>query len=172
VREALYGDYLVLQKPDGQCKEPNVPAAFIEHVLVSCGKPAVVLPKGAAIHQLPRTVAIAWTETREAARAVAGAMPFLRDAMKVHIIGCGDDAYGAVPALAGRLEAHGVPVEQHYLEGAGTHAGHAVIERATRLGVDLLVLGGYGHGPTRELLVGGVSRTVLDTMPLPVLMAH
>jgi hypothetical protein len=101
VRQALYGDYLVLQRPDGQSEEPNVPAAFIEHVLMYSGKPALVLPQGEAIHQLPRTVAMAWTETREAALAVASAMPFLRDARKVHIMGCGEDAYVAVPALAG-----------------------------------------------------------------------
>ena len=172
VRQALYSDYLVLQQPDWQDAQPNVPSTFIEHVLVHSGKPAFVLPRGTAILQLPRTVAIAWTETREAARAVASAMPFLRDARKVHVMGRGEDACSEVPALAGRLEEQGVHVELHYLEGAGAHAGHAVAERATGLGADLLVMGSYGHGPTRELLVGGVFRTVLARMPLPVLMAH
>ena len=37
---------------------------------------------------------------------------------------------------------------------------------------DLLVLGAYGHSRFRETLLGGVTRTVLESMTVPVLMAH
>lgn len=169
VRQALYCDYLVLQQPDWTNTTPEVPTTFIEHVLVHSGKAAFVLPHGTGMHRLPNTVAIAWTETREAARAVAGAMPFLRKARNIHIMGCGEDADSAVPALAKRLQEQGLHAQEHCLEG---DAVQSLVEHAKKFGADLLVMGSYGHGPTRELLVGGVSRTVLDNMPLPVLMVH
>ena len=50
--------------------------------------------------------------------------------------------------------------------------GNDLLSRASDLGADLLVMGCYGHSRVREWILGGVSRTVLNSMTLPVLMAN
>jgi nucleotide-binding universal stress UspA family protein len=50
--------------------------------------------------------------------------------------------------------------------------GEWLLDRAAELGSDLIVMGGYGHARMRELVLGGVTRTVLRAMTVPVFMAH
>ena len=171
-REALYADYLVLQRPDRLNHVAGVSASFVDHVLVRSGRPAVVLPPRGVLRQMPRTVAIAWTESPAAARALASAMPLLREARNVHIIGCGEGAYSSVAGLAARLEAQGSVPRSHILEDAGSDLGIPLLNCAARLGADLLVMGCFGHSQTRERVLGGASRTALDRAPMPLLVAH
>jgi nucleotide-binding universal stress UspA family protein len=172
VRQALYADYLVLQQPDLLNDHSGVPAGFVDHVLVRSGKPAIVLPQTGIVRAVPRTVAIAWSETREAAHAVTCAMPLLMQAEAIHIIGFGEESRASVAALSSRLRARRLEAKLHYLEDEGAGIGRLLLDRATEVGADLMVMGCYGHSQTRELILGGVTRTVLDTMTLPLLMAH
>jgi nucleotide-binding universal stress UspA family protein len=171
-RQALYADYLVLQQPDLLDDKSGVPAGFVDHVLVNSGKPAIVIPQTGIIRPVPHSIAIAWSETREAAHAVTCAMPLLLQAQKIHIIGYGDEAHASTAALASRLKARRLDPKLHYLEDDGAGIGHPLLERAVEVGADMLVMGCYGHSQTREMILGGVTRTVLDAMKLPVLMAH
>lgn len=171
-REALYADYLVLQRPDNLNDVSGVSPSFIDHMLVRTGRPALVLPPRGVIRHIPRTVAIAWTESPAAARAVAIAMPLLRMATSVHIIGCGEQAYSSVASLAARLEAQGAMSRSHVLQDAGTDVGTSLLNCASRQGAELLVMGCFGHSQTRERVLGGASRVALDRAAVPLLMAH
>ena len=172
VRQALYADYLVLQQPDLLNDHSGVPTGFVDHVLVKSGKPAIVLPQSGIVRPVPRTVAIAWSETREAAHAVTCAMPLLRQAEAIHIIGHGPNAQASVAALASRLKAQRLEPRLHHLDEGGADIGRALLQLAAEVRADLLVMGCYGHSEARELMLGGVTRTVLDAMTLPLLMAH
>ena len=70
------------------------------------------------------------------------------------------------------LRQHGVVVARHHSGGVPSHPGAALLRLAADVGADLLAMGCYGHSRARELVFGGASRTVLDDMRLPVLMAH
>ena len=96
----------------------------------------------------------------------------MRKASRVHILGHGEHAPAAVAALASRLRAQGLDPQAHCLDETGSGLGAVLTGRAVELGADLLVMGCYGHSPTRERILGGTTRLVLDTMRLPVLMAH
>jgi len=50
--------------------------------------------------------------------------------------------------------------------------GDALLSRVDKLGSDLLVMGAYGHTRWKELVLGGVTQTMLGSMPVPVLMSH
>lgn len=107
--------------------------------------------------------------------ALAAALALLRGARRIDLTA---EADAELPgAGAGEVEAylrlHGVEaaVERHAGLPADA-AGEGLLSLCVSVGADLLVMGCYGHGRVRELVLGGASRTVLASMTVPVLMAH
>lgn len=147
--------------------------ATMETALLSSGRPILLAPKVLPA-EIGRTVAVAWNGGIESARAVAGALPFLRSADRVHVLTA---ETSVTQAAAGRriaeyLAWHGVNPELTIVKPGSDPVGQAVTAKAAELGVDLLVMGGYGHSRMREMILGGVTRYVLNHAGLPVLMAH
>jgi nucleotide-binding universal stress UspA family protein len=170
VEQALFADLLVMGQHDrSQPWEAGTPADFVESVLVTSGKPALVLPYVGRFETLAESVLLAWKPTREAAHALAAALPLLRRARALHVVGTVDEER---PRLAACLARHGVAAAVHHHAPLGEQAGELLLSLASELGADLLVMGCYGHSRARELVLGGASRTVLQSMTLPVLMAH
>ena len=176
-RQALYADLLVLGQHD-RADEASaaVPPDFVESVLASSGKPAVVVPYVGWSGEIGTSVAIAWKETPEAARAVTAAMPFLQKASRVHVLTWGDETEPLVGGHALDLDAYlrlyGVSAAWHRGGREPAAIGELLLSRTFDLGADLLVMGCYGHGRAREWILGGATRTILQSMTLPVLMAH
>jgi len=176
-QQALYADLLVLGQHD-----PNdgawsgVAFDFVESVLAMSGKPAVVLPYEDALDKVGDNIVIAWKPTREAARAVAAAVPLLQRARKVQVLAWPAEEAGVGGAsldLAGYLRQRGIEAVWHREGGDEPEfLGELLLSRAFDLQADLLVMGCYGHSRAREWVLGGTSRTVLRSMTLPVLMAH
>lgn len=172
-QQALYADLLVLNQPDLELGPGEAPRDFNELVLAASGKPALILPAVGPLPQAFATIAIAWKPTREAAHAVAGAMPLLQRAANVHVLAWNGAAAEAAPLdLDGYLKLHGVTARWHRRSEEPGELGDLLLSQVFDLGADLLVMGCYGHGRAREWMLGGVSRTVLRSMTLPVLMAH
>jgi nucleotide-binding universal stress UspA family protein len=181
LQQALYADLLVLGQHDpGQAGTGAgaVSAGFVERVLAGSGRPAVVVPYVGCRGTPGETVAIAWKPTRESARAVTLAMPFLRRASSVHVL-CWDgldQEESAVEGLRldldGYLRRHGVGATWHHEAPEPERLGEVLLSRLADLGADLLVMGCYGHSRAREWVLGGVSRTILRSMTVPVFMAH
>lgn len=176
VARALYADLLVLgqRQPRGD-QMPDVSADFVESVLVASGRPALVVPHIGLPETVGRTVLVAWKETREAARAVSAALPLLQAAEAVHVLIGAEDEAGARAAsesIEAWLDRHGVKPQLHRFDVAGASAGELLLSEAATRSADLLVMGCYGHARAREWMLGGASRTVLQSMTLPVLMTH
>lgn len=169
VRRAFAADLLVLGQHDPHApSSPGTPADFTEAVIIDSGRPAIVVPYVGRFADVGGTVLVAWKPTRESARALSAALPLLRLARQVHVAGWGDDPRAVEPLLL----RHGVQAQYHREGAAPRELGEILLSRAADHGADLLVMGCYGHGRARELVLGGVSRTVLDSMTLPVLLAH
>ena len=176
-QQALYADLLVLgQRNPADEAARSLPPDFVESVLLASGRPALLLPYVGWNRAVGDSVAIAWKETPEAARAVCAAMPFLQRAGRVHVLAWGEEETPRVSGDALDLERylrlHGVQVTWHREGGEPRELGELLLSRVFDLDADLLVMGCYGHGRAREWILGGVSRTILDAMTLPVLMAH
>lgn len=175
-QQSLYTDLLVLGQHDGS-DDPQAlgsPPDFLSSVVTGSGKPALVVPFAGEPGNLSK-VAIAWKPTREAARAVSGAMPLLQRADSVVVLAWGEEDQSADTSLDLKhyLRTHGVEADvQHQGPDETAHVGELLLSRACDLSVDLLVMGCYGHSRGREWLLGGVTRTVLESMTVPVLMAH
>jgi nucleotide-binding universal stress UspA family protein len=173
--QALYADLMLLGQHDR--KDPlayGVPADFVQSVLIESGKPALVVPYVGTFADVGREILVAWKPTREAARAVSAALPLLQQAQRVHVVSW--DEGGVAPAAGGSLEgylrAHAVQTHRFMQGPVPQGPGEALLSLASDVGADLLVMGCYGHTRTREFLLGGATRTVLESMTLPVLMAH
>jgi nucleotide-binding universal stress UspA family protein len=176
-RQALFADLLVLGQRDLADEDAAaVPADFVETVLLASGKPGLVIPHIGATGPIGNTVAIAWKETPESARAVAAAMPFLRRAQKVYVMRWGEEREPEIEGhgldLEQYLRAHGVDFTWDRTGADKQQIGELLLSRAFDFGADLLVMGCYGHSRAREWIMGGASRTILQSMTLPVLMVH
>lgn len=177
IRQALYADLLVLGQHDPEDSESaGVPFDFAEMVMAGSGKPALVLPYAGVAGPVGQIIAIAWKPTREAARAVAAAVPMMQRARRVHVLAWGDDeedVKGSRLDLDGYLKLRGIEPVWHRERGEEPHGiGDLLLSRSFDLEADLMVMGCYGHSRAREWVLGGTSRTILQSMTLPVLMAH
>ena len=158
---------------DGELLRPRP-----EHVALASGRPILVVPYAGNFETIGRRALIGWNATREATRAVNDAMPLLMAAEIVTVLTIdargGPDAHGEVPGadISLHLARHGVKTTIERTVSAGIPAGDVLLSRAADLGADLLVMGAYGHSRVRELLLGGATRSILQSMTVPVLMSH
>lgn len=173
VPRALYADLLVLgQRDQDDPASGELPFDFVPSVLLDSGKPALILPYAGDAVPVARTVLVAWKETREAARAVTAAMPWLQRANKVHVVAYGEGSAASLRALERYLKVNGVTVTAHSGGPEEKDVGNALLSMAADLRAEMLVMGCYGHSRAREWALGGATHTILQTMTLPVLMSH
>ena len=176
-QQAFYADLMVLGQHDpSTASSSGVPSDFAENVMTMSGKPALILPyAGMAPAVIGETVVIAWKPAREAARAVCAALPLLKRARRVVILswsGENEKVLGKRLDLRGYLRLNGVAADWLEQGDEPSALGEVLLSRCFDMGADLLVMGCYGHSRAREWVLGGTSRTVLESMTLPVLMSH
>jgi len=170
---ALTADLLFLgQRDPGDPEAFDVPAEFVASVLIGSGRPAFVVPYAGAASVAPKSVLLAWTPTRECASAVTAALPFLKGASEVHLVAEAGEDSPAPADVRQYLGLHGISRVHEHARLSGRNAGDALLSRAADCGAEMIVMGCYGHSRARELVLGGATRTVLDSMTMPVLMAH
>jgi len=173
-RRALTADLLFLgQRDPGDPEGFDVPADFVASVLIGSGRPAFVVPYAGVASVAPKSVLLAWKATRECASAATAALAFLKGASQVHLVAeHGDESQSASADVRGYLALHGISRVHEHARISGRHAGDDLLSCAADCGAELIVMGCYGHSRARELVLGGATRTVLDSMTMPVLMAH
>ena len=175
---ARYADLTILGQIDPDNEEIAMIRPRPERVALASGRPILVVPYAGNFTALAKCVLVAWNESREAARAVADAMPLLAAADAVTVLAIdpqpGWDGEGDLPVvdLAVHLARHQVNAHIERTPSAGVPVGEVLLSRAADLGADLLVMGAYGRSRARELLLGGATRTILASMTIPVLMSH
>ena len=174
IAEARFHDLVVLGRPP---EAAALSTAGIGIVLVASGRPLLVAPSKSPENIAP-TVAIAWKDGPEAARAVTAAAPLLAKADRVIVLTAneGDAKANARVVSAERVPAqfrrHGSTTEARLVVPGGRSLPEAVLDTAAACGADILVMGGYGHSRLRELVFGGLTRHVLNSSSLPVFLFH
>lgn len=147
----------------------------VGEILVGCGRPLLIAPMEAP-QTIATTVAIAWKETAEAARAVTAAMPLLKKAQKLLIFAAAEDlatkAIEEMERLASALRWDGFAPDVHCLVPEGSGVPDTVLKAAHQHKADLLVMGGYGHSRAREFVLGGFTQHALRKANLPVFLFH
>ncbi len=172
---ARYVDVTIVgqRDPDGDDEQP-----LADHLILGGGRPVLVVPFAGKFDRPIESVIVAWNASREATRAVNDALPLLRAAKNVVVLAVNPNAgpagHGEVPGadICLHLARHGVNAEAKAVKADDMHAGAALMSRAADENADLIVMGGYGRSRLRELVLGGVTKHVLDHMTVPVLMSH
>jgi nucleotide-binding universal stress UspA family protein len=149
-----------------------------ETVIFGSGRPTIVFP------QVPKrggpssfdVVGIAWDFSRPAARAVADALPILQRAKTVRVVTVTKektiDTRRSASDLARNLAHHGVEAILEEEDAAGRSIGQALEGYVTGRGIDLLVMGAYGHSRMRDFIMGGATKALVADPPVPVLLSH
>jgi nucleotide-binding universal stress UspA family protein len=170
-------DLLIVGQHQREGADPIVPPDLAVRLLIGSGRPVLAVPWAGRFDATPRTLLVAWSGTRESARALADALPMLARASTVHLLGFerphAEPGAGHASLDAARhwLGLHGVEARVHR-ETVDIDFGEAVLSRAAELGAELIVMGGYGHSRAAEFVLGGMTRKLLSSMTVPVLMSH
>jgi nucleotide-binding universal stress UspA family protein len=173
-----YADLIVLGQLDPDERQAQLLRPLPEEIALAVGRPVLVVPYAGSWEAVGRRVLIGWDASREATRAINDALPLLAGAEAVTVMAvdpaAGPAGHGDVPGadIALHLARHGVKAAIESTVSAGIGVGNALLSRASDLEADLLVMGAYGHSRIRELLLGGATRTIIESMTLPVLLSH
>lgn len=172
--QARYADLVVVSQADPEDPCSRLAPGLPGFVMLASGRPVLVVPHSAAVTGLGTRVLLAWDASLEAARAVTGALPLLRAAVQVEVaVFNPGPAHGNEPGadIALYLARHGVKA-QVSVHHSTIEVGEALLSLAADQQSDLIVMGGYGHNRVREMLLGGVTKTILRSMTVPVLLMH
>jgi nucleotide-binding universal stress UspA family protein len=172
-REARSADAFVALSPAGSLHEAE---DLIEGVLFGSGHHLLLVPDR-RLQLNHRNVIVAWNGSRESARALAEAMPYLQLARNVTIIVVDDEPPAEERALLGmdakkHLKYHGIDAILHHTAARDGDVAGTLIAEAVERDSSLIVAGGYGHSRLREWLLGGVTYKLLHRCPIPMLIAH
>ena len=162
----------------GQENEDVDNAAYSEvpdDVVISAGRPVLIVPYTGIDKTLGDRILIAWDHSRESARAVADALPFLKRASVVSVVSVDPrQEEGDIPGadIARYLSEHNIKATVTRFTDKALAVDDVLLNQAADSGADMMVMGAYGHSRLREMVLGGVTRHILDHMTVPVLMSH
>mgnify|MGYP002654496368 CR=1 FL=1 len=173
-RHGRYADLVVLGQDDPESDNAGV----LEAVLFDSGRPVLAIPFAGKFTMIGKRVLVGWNASREATRAVHDALPILAKAESTTIFLAnpkrGLGAHGDEPGadIARHLARHGLKVEVAKAVADDVSDSALLLNHASDMGADLLVMGAYGHSRLREFILGGVTRSLLREMTVPVLLSH
>jgi nucleotide-binding universal stress UspA family protein len=163
--------------------DPNDPEAYLadrypERLVLSAGGPVLVVPCTGTVDPLGPKVVVAWDGGREATRAVYDALPLMQ--LATHTVMVSIDERGeergnraCVADLLATLAKQGARVEYREIHGVeGARPGETLLSFASGFDASIIVMGAYGRSRWQELILGGMTRTVFESMRVPVLMSN
>jgi len=178
VAHALGADLVVVGQPDPDDPGYHEHRALVDTVLQECPRPVLVIPYAGAFEPEFGTVLIAWDDSVEAAHAATAALPLIKRARVVHLIRLRHPGHESAQPLQASVDRAAIWLACHGFEVQGRVAtnalpvGEALLSELADTGANLLVMGAWGRRRAVERLLGGATRTLVDSMTTPVLFAH
>ncbi len=171
-----YADLVLCRRPYGRGAGP-IHVQILEAALFQRGVPVLVLPPQVDNLTAPSRIAIAWDGSDECLATVRQAMPFLQTAELVNVVmvdppRTAPDRSDPGGAMAQKLARHGVHTEVSIISRTQARVADCLLRHAREHGLQMIVMGAYGHSRVREALIGGPTRHMLQDAELPILMAH
>lgn len=174
VLNSLHADLIIAGGHPGNGGLPNGWSA--ERLLLATGVPCILLPdswNGSAAEH----VVVAWNASREARRAISDALPLLVSAKSVTVLLIDPEKnsrHGEEPGadIAHYLSRHGARVAVEQVASNGAPVASVILDRAKQHAAGLVVIGAYSHARAAQMVLGGVTRSLLREAALPLLIAH
>ena len=169
-----YADLLVL----GQDDPEGDSAGLLEAMVFDCGRPVLAIPFARSFKTIGKRVLVGWNASRAASRALHDALPLIAKAETATVFLAnpkrGLGGHGEEPGadIARHLARHGMKVEVAMAIADDVPDSALLLNHASDMGADLLVMGAYGHSRLREFILGGMTRSLLREMTVPVLLSH
>jgi nucleotide-binding universal stress UspA family protein len=169
-----YADLLVLGQDDPESDS----AGLLEAVVFDSGRPVLAIPFAGSFKTIGKRVLVGWNASREATRALHDALPLIAKAETATVFLAnptrGLDGHGEEPGadIARHMARHGLKVEVAKVIADDVPDSALLLNHASDMGADLLVMGAYGHSRLREFILGGMTRSLLREMTVPVLLSH
>ncbi len=171
---ARYYDILLLGQ-HGADPQKNRRVRAEELVMVA-GKPMIVVPSGYEVRPFKEYAVIAWDGGSRSARALSDAMQILETKSRLDVLSIGKkpamESGASDRNILRHLNRHGIYARHVVIPAGADGVGATLLDYCRENEPDVLVMGAYGHARLREDLFGGVTRDVLRTSPLPVLISH
>jgi nucleotide-binding universal stress UspA family protein len=171
-KETRLHDLCVL---DSESQALDIDRDLIEAALLDSGRPLIVVPPERKTFSA-RHVVVAWDGSSKAARALFDALPILRVAETVEVVQVeGEkDLTNILPgsALTAHLLSHNVEIIAKTIAARDGDVAEALRQYADRSAVDLMVMGGFAHARIRQLILGGVTQSLLRHCPVPLFISH
>jgi len=168
-QQARLADLTIVPHPEAG--EDVSSSDALHAVLFDSGRPVLISPQKAPA-TIGTRICLGWNGTAESSSAVAAALPWLERAEAVRILSA--DGYQrrgpAAPELAAYLALHGIHADIKMFQAVGGVVGAGLLAAAREFGCDLIAMGAYSHSRLRQLILGGVTRHVLERSDLPVMM--
>lgn len=170
-------DVSVLSQPDFENDGGGIDRRLLENALLGAGGPLLVLPRVQSTFEVGQNIVIAWDGGREAARAMRDALPMLASAARTTLLSIGspqrlhEDVEHSQARALRFLAAHGVSTKARRME-CTIDPAELLLSQLSDLEADLLVMGAYGHARVREIILGGMTRTTIEKMTVPLFMSH
>jgi nucleotide-binding universal stress UspA family protein len=178
VLHARYADLAVVGQPASDDAHAAFGNELVHAMLLSSGRPVLFVPHFGDFPTIGQNVLIAWKDSREAARAVNDALPFLKRARRIHVVTAGgpggDDVSENLSdfGISSFLARHDIEAKIRQEVTEDIDVGNLLLSRAADLSADLIVMGAYTRPRLSEVVLGGVTRLMLQAMTVPVLMSH
>jgi nucleotide-binding universal stress UspA family protein len=147
----------------------------LEEALFNGGGPLIIIPPGIDTFSA-KNIIVAWDGSARAAHAVHDALPFLKAADQVEILSISGekDLSASLPGaeLAPRLTRHGINCTVKELTARNGDAGDTLRAQISYFRADMVVMGGFVHSRWRQLILGGVTQSMLKESPVPLLLSY
>ncbi|CAN5136350.1 universal stress protein [soil metagenome] len=146
-------------------------------LLMTAGRPLLIAPPHRLRGPIGEPAVVAWTDSREARRAVQAALPMLKAASRVHVVEVAAEdgleaAHARAADVADFLSRHGIVAGAQAVKGDGSARCEQIIGFAQDTSAGLIVAGGYGHARMREWVLGGVTHGLLANSPVCLIVSH
>lgn len=172
---SLHCDLVII----GDRKETCLPEGVTpERVVFEAGVPVIVVPEGWKQRATVKRVVAGWNATREARRALSDALPYIAMAEETTLLIVDpdkrEDRHGELPGMdaARQLARHGGNVVTLTESSHGRPVNEVILSVATRQDADLVIMGAYSKPRSRQLLFGGVTRSMLSGVRVPLLISR